>query len=258
MTAAMSPLEPALCLGAVMHARSLPAANRFVYPLFYLRLPLSRLESLSSAMLGIDRPGLMRVDYRDHAARDGSHPLPWIRALLAREGVEAEGEVVLQTMPRVLGYLFNPVSFWFCHDRGGALRAVVCEVNNTFGEHHNYLVARADGKPIANGDVLHTRKVFHVSPFLPVRGEYRFRFHRQGDINAVAIDYWDAGVKTLTTRVSGRAHPLDRGHLTRALARFPLLTVGVVARIHWQALRLWLKRVTFYRKPSPPIEELTR
>lgn len=258
MSATLPRLAPALCMGAVMHARELPAVNRFVYPLFYLRLPLSRLESLSSVVLGIDRPGLMRVDFRDHAARDGSHPLPWIRALLARERVQAEGEIVLQTMPRILGYLFNPVSFWYCHDAEGALRAVVCEVNNTFGEHHNYLVARADGGAIASGDVLQARKVFHVSPFFPVRGEYRFRFQWRGDVDAVAIDYWDGGVKLLATRISGRARPLDRGRLLRALARFPLMTFGVIARIHWQALRLWAKRVPFYRKPHPPLEQITR
>lgn len=254
----MSRLVPAVCVGTVMHARHAPAVNRFWYPLFYLRLPLTRLESIGSALLGINRPGVMRFDFRDHGARDGGHPLPWIRSLLHREGVSADGEVVLQTIPRILGYLFNPVSFWFCHDRAGGLRAVLCEVNNTFGEHHNYLVARRDGQPIGAGEALWARKVFHVSPFLPVRGDYRFRFHARGDLNAVAIDYWDNGERILTTRVAGRVRPLDRANLSRALLRFPLLTFGVIARIHWQALRLWVKRVPFFNKPLPPLRETTR
>ena len=254
-----SPTAAAVCFGTVLHARHSPTRHRFAYPMFFLRLPLSRLEGLDAAVLRINRPGLMRFDFRDHGGRDGGHPLPWIRALLQREGVAAaDGEIVLQTVPRLLGYVFNPVSFWFCHDREGGLRAVLCEVNNTFGERHNYLVAHADGRAIAAGDRLRARKAFHVSPFFPVRGEYRFRFVSHGSTVAVAIDYFEDGVAMLSTRLSGRAEPLSDAALVRALLRFPLQTIGVVLRIHLQALRLWVKRVPFFRKPQPPLQETTR
>jgi DUF1365 family protein len=134
---------------------------------------------------------------------------------------------------------------------------VLCEVNNTFGERHNYIVAHADGRPIGSSDSLWARKVFHVSPFFPVRGDYRFRFVRRGKFRAVAIDYYDGGQLMLTTRVAGRAQPLSEAALLAALLRFPLMTLGVVARIHWQALRLALRRVTVFRKPQPPLEETT-
>ena len=250
-------MTPELCIGSVMHARHAPVVNRFSYPLFFLRLPLSRIDALQSRMLGVNRPAPMRVDFADHGARDGSNPVGWARALLMRHGIEADGEIVLQTMPRLLGYVFNPVSFCYCHDSKSQLRAVICEVNNTFGERHNYIVAHADGRPIQSSDSLWARKVFHVSPFFPVRGEYRFRFVRRGAVQAVAIDYFDGGRLMLTTRVAGRAQPLGERALLGALLRFPLMTLVVVARIHWQALRLALHRVTFFRKPQPPLEETT-
>jgi hypothetical protein len=257
----VAPTEAEICFGAVMHRRCAPVENGFIYPYFCLRLPLSKVGQLASSyrpFFAINRKALLRLDDRDHGARDGSPPLPWVRAVLARHGVMADGEVVLQTLPRMFGYGFNPVSFLFCHDVAGALRAVVCEVNNTFGEYHNYLVAHADGSPILCGEELRARKVFHVSPFFPVRGEYRFRFRRHGRAHSVAVDYWDGGIKMLTTRLSVHSAPLNRNSLLRALLRSPFMTVGVMARIHWQALRLWSKRVTFFRKPHPPLEETTR
>ncbi|MBS0513559.1 MAG: DUF1365 domain-containing protein [Proteobacteria bacterium] len=250
---------PAVCFGAVMHERHVQAHNRFIYPTAFLRLPLSRLNELQVPLLGIDRFNLFAFHSRDHGRRDGAPLLPWLRDILVHRGLDAvcDGEVVLQTMPRVLGYVFNPVSFWFCHDRGGALRVVLAEVNNTFGEHHNYLVHHSDLRPIRPGDELVAQKLFHVSPFFPVRGEYRFHFDTRGAVHAVAIDLWDGGVRQLGTRLSGRAEVLDGRAMAKWLLRHPLMTLGVIARIHWQALRLALRRVTFHRKPAPPIEETT-
>ena len=161
-------------------------------------------------MLGVNRLAPMRINFADHGSRDGANPIDWARTLLRRHGIEAEGEIVLQTMPRIMGYVFNPVSFMFCHDAQSHLVAVLCEVNNTFGERHNYIVAHADGRPIGPRDSLWARKVFHVSPFFPVRGEYRFRFVRRGAVRAVAIDYFDGGQLMLTTRLAGRAHDRRR------------------------------------------------
>ncbi|MBL8493781.1 MAG: DUF1365 domain-containing protein [Rhodocyclaceae bacterium] len=251
-------MTPELCVGSVMHVRHSPATNRFCYPLFFLRLPLSSLGDLRLRLLGVNRRAAMRIEYSDHGPRDGSHPQRWIRTLLQHHGIHADGEIILQTMPRMFGFVFNPVSFWYCHDVEGALRAVLCEVNNTFGERHNYLVAHGDGSAIGAGDSLWARKVFHVSPFFPVSGEYRFRFTRRGAVQAVAIDYFESGRIVLTTRLAGRARPLDDRSLLSALVRFPLMTCAVVLRIHWQALRLAVVcRASFFRKPQPPLEETT-
>jgi len=259
MGLAQSRIEPRLFFGSVMHRRLRPAAHDFTYPVYFLAIPLSRVDALSGPLFGVNRWNVFSFHFRDHGARDGSHPLPWVRALLAREGVtSADGEVWLQAFPRVLGYVFNPVSFWFCQDRAGALRAIVAEVNNTFGERHAYLLAHPDERPIRPGEELAARKVFHVSPFFDVRGGYRFCF-RLGDDRALArIDYHDEAGDLLHTSVSGEAEALSTRMLLRAFFGYPLMTFGVVARIHWQALRLWLKRVPFFSKPIPPTEQVTR
>ncbi|WP_374240716.1 DUF1365 domain-containing protein [Zoogloea sp.] len=257
--AAPGPLSPAVCFGAVMHERLVQAHNRFVYPTAFVRLPLGRLDEIRAPLLGIDRFNLFSVLSRDHGRRDGSPLLPWLRGILAERGLAGvcDGEVVLQTMPRVMGFVFNPVSFWFCHDRDGALRVVLAEVNNTFGERHNYLVHHPDLRPIRPADELVARKLFHVSPFFPLRGEYRFRFSTRGRVHVVHIDLWDNGQRQLGTCLSGHAQPLDGRALGTWLLRHPFLTLGVIARIHWQALRLAFKRVSFHRKPAPPLEETT-
>lgn len=236
-----------LLCGRVMHRRLRPVQNRFSYGVFFLRLPLTRLQD---AAIPINRRALCSFHYRDHGARDGSHPLAWIRALLAREGIAADGEIWLQCFPRVLGYVFNPVSFWFCEDRDGRLKAVLAEVNNTFGERHTYLV-RAGGE-------LEARKVFHVSPFFPVAGRYRFRFDEREGRRLARIDYFDEAGPLLYTSISGQTRPLTRARLAAACLSHPLMTFTIIARIHWQALRLWLKRAPFFAKPVSPAEEVTR
>lgn len=255
-----SALQPSVFFGAVMHERRLPAVNRFVYRMAWLRLPLSKLDTCANALLGIDRRAVFSLRSADYGPRDGSALLPWIRGLLASHGLasQAGGEVVLQTMPRLFGYVFNPVSFWFCHDPAGELRVVLAEVNNTFGERHNYLIHHPDVRPIENGDELFARKVFHVSPFFDVSGEYRFGFGSREALRYVTIDYFVDGELQLATRIAGAGQPLETSAMRKWLFRFPLMTLGVIARIHWQALRLWFKKVPFFRKPRLPFEETTR
>ena len=244
-----------------MHRRWRPAGHQFVYPVYFCLLPLLGIETLGSALFSINRFNLFSFHFSDHGQRDGSHPLPWIRALLAKNGVLADGHISLQCFPRVLGFVFNPVSFWHCHNQDGALVAVLAEVNNTFGERHNYLLAHADGRQIGDGEVIERQKVFHVSPFMAVSGYYRFRFHAKAGSKPwrmACIDHGDADGDLLHTALSGVAAPLGSAALLKAFFLYPLLTLGVVVRIHWQALRLWLKHVPFFSKPEPPLEETTR
>ena len=166
--------------------------------------------------------------------------------------------VWLQTFPRVLGYVFNPVSFWYGYRADGALIAILAEVCNTFGERHNYLLAHPDERPIEDGECFERDKVFHVSPFFPVHGSYRFRFNLEAGRPRARIDYGDAGGDLLRTTVSGVPAPLTGRRALSTFLRYPLLTVGIVARIHWQAARLYFgKRVQFFKKPLPPTEETT-
>ncbi len=255
----MGPTETLrLGFGNVMHTRMRPRAHRFHYGVFYLRLPLSQLTGTHCRFFSIDKWNLLSLFSADHGAKDGSDLEHWIRNLLVQENISADGEIILQAFPRVLGYVFNPVSFWFCHDQQGALRAVLCEVRNTFGEHHNYLVAHEDGRPIERDCSLQSRKVFHVSPFFDVSGDYRFSFSQQGETQKVRIDYYDAQGLLLATSVSGHAETLTSRRILFAFFRYPLMTIGVVARIHWQAMKLWLKGAGYRSKPEPPALETTR
>jgi DUF1365 family protein len=252
-------VNTALYFGDVMHRRTTHAAHEFRYGVFFLRFRLDRKSALKGPLFSVNRWNLFSFHDADHGARDGTPLEPWIRALLARHGLEcADGDIYLQTFPRVLGYVFNPVSFWLCHDRAGQLRAVLSEVSNTFGEHHNYLIAHSDRRPIAAQDWLKARKVFHVSPFFDVAGHYRFRFAELDGHCCFRIDYHGKDGKLLTTAVSGRPAPLNSRSLARAFFGYPLMTLGVILRIHYHALRLWLKRVPIFTKPFPPSEETTR
>jgi hypothetical protein len=244
--------------GEVRHRRLRPVRHAFRYPAFFLRLPAHRLDGTprGSWLFGVERRALLSFRESDHG--DGSPVREWIARMLREAGVHADGELWLHTFPRVLGYAFKPVSFWFCHDRTGALRAVVAEVNNTFGERHCYLLADPAGAPLRRGAELHATKVFHVSPFCPVRGDYRFRFIDNGERAVARIDYDDGEGPLLETSLSGRLEPLGRASTLRALSSYPLFTFGVIARIHWHALRLWLARVPFLRKPAPSSPFVTR
>jgi DUF1365 family protein len=247
-------LEPAILHGQVVHRRLRPRTHAFAYPAFVLRLPLSRLDALPASGLPIGRRGRVSFDPADHG--DGSAmPLrEFVATLLATQGVVADGEVVLYAFPRMLGQAFKPVSFFACHGVDGTLRAIVAEVNNTFGERHHYVLHAPGGAPLWDGVTLVAGKTLHVSPFCAVRGHYRFRFRFAAGRWLARIDYHDddGASPLIETWISGRAAALDREALRGLVWRYGWFTVAVLVRIHLQAVRLWAKRVPSFRKPQAP------
>ena len=243
--------------GEVRHTRLKPARHAFSYPTYFLMLPLRAMAAGGSAALARNCRGLLSFHDRDHGD-GGSDCLAWLDALLQSESIaDAQGEVWLHTYPRVLGFTFKPVSFWYCHRTDGSLRAIVVEVNNTFGERHCYLLDAP-----RYGQELRANKVFHVSPFCHVEGGYRFRFMRawrDGLEKTVArIDHDDATGPLLQTSVAGTLTPVTAASLRKAFWGYPAMTFGVLARIHWQAFKLWRKHVPFISKPKPPALFVTR
>jgi len=246
--------EPLLGIGVVRHRRLRPVAHAFEYPSCFVLLPLRRLREVPSSALPRNRFGLLAFHDRDHGdGRDDC--LAWLDALLASEGIEAPGEVWLHCYPRVLGYAFKPVSFWYCERANRSLAAIVVEVHNTFGERHCYLL---DGPGLGYGRELTARKAFHVSPFCALEGRYRFRFLRSDERSVVRIEHDDDTGPLLVTSISGRLAPLTARSARAAVLAMPWMSFAVIVRIHWQALKLWLKRVPFVRKPAPPQHVVTR
>jgi DUF1365 family protein len=249
-----SPLQ--LGFGPIRHTRLRPVRHAFGYDGCFLRVRVDgdsarRAAEHLAPWFGFDRPAPLSFRSADHGDGRGE-PARWARDLCAQAGVDADGAIWLHAFPRMFGYVFKPVSFWFCHRADDALVAVIAEVNNTFGERHCYLLAEPDGAPLPQGRELHARKVFHVSPFCSTEGDYTFRFFNRTDRALARIDYHDADGPLLLTSLSGALVAMDRAAARRALLGRPLFTLGVIARIHWQALRLWIARVPFHRKPEPP------
>ncbi len=257
----MSAPKALLGIGQVRHTRLRPKVNQFVYPTYFLMLPMRQLRLKPDATLRRNRWGCLSFFDCDHG--DGrADSLDWLDAVLVDEGIkDALGEVWLHCYPRVLGHSFKPVSFWYCHRANNSLAAIVVEVNNTFAERHCYLLT---GDELLYGREICARKVFHVSPFCAVRGTYRFRFMRTDANSAhqlrtvVRIDHDDEQGPLLQTSVCGRLTPLTSDSIRMALLSMPLMTLAVVARIRWQAIKLLFKRVPFFRKPAAPSQFITR
>jgi hypothetical protein len=258
----MSPSRARIGLGEVRHRRLAPVAHAFAYPTCFLLLPLRSLRHAADPVLARNRRALFGFRDADHGdGRDDS--LAWLDELLAREGItDAHGEAWLHCIPRMFGLALKPVSFWYAHRVDGTLAAIVVEVNNTFGERHCYLLA---GEQLGFGRTVEARKVFHVSPFCETRGDYRFRFMRT-DLDsregrgrtAVRVELHVDGALLLVTSVSGRIGPLTRGAVRFALWTLPAMTAVIVARIHWHALKLWLRRLPIVPKPAPPRHAVSR
>jgi len=236
----------------VMHARHQPFHHRFEYRIWTLLLDIDRLGEVASRsrLFTLERRGIVSFRERDHGARDGSPLRPWVEQALAAHGLAScAGRIRLLAMPRVMGYVFNPISIYLCDREDGSPGAVLYEVKNTFGDQHGYLV-RLDGPaPWRHG----ADKVLHVSPFIGMTARYGFTLSRAGERFAIAIDERDgAGAPLLTATMAGRGEPMTDAALARALAAMPFVTAKTIAAIHWQALKLWRKGARFHPRPAPP------
>jgi len=225
--------HPKMLLGHVMHKRFFERVNQFTYKIYYLILPLSVLKNPPrSKYLKFEKFGLMGFYNKDHGARDGSNLEAWARKLLDKYELSyADGEIMLISMPRILGYVFNPISFWYCYDKQQKLRIIICEVNNTFGETHSYICVPDNKVEITRDVVLKGDKLFHVSPFMQRDGQYEFRFNDITDKLALWIDYLDgAGNKKLATSLSGDIVPIntmfDKIIFSQLVKKLDMLKIG--------------------------------
>jgi DUF1365 family protein len=241
----------------VMHRRRIAPLYRFVYRVFYLLVDIDSLPELQRRLrfFSFDRFNLLSLRTRDYG--DGRGLRPWAEGLLRSRGIELDGgRIRLLTLPRVLGWAFNPISLWYCEHRDGRLRAVIAEVRNTFGEKHCYLLA-SGGAPMPYEQVHDKDKCFHVSPFLDRAGRYRFELGEPGERLRVAIHESRDGVPVMDATLAAERRALSDASLLRQLLRMPWMAVKVVAGIHWEALKLWLRGAGYRPKPPSLPQDLT-
>jgi DUF1365 family protein len=238
-----------LYAGRIAHVRHTPFRYRFDYRLWMLCIDLDCIDAVAAAskVFAHNRFGISAINDKDHGFRDGSALRGYAEAALAREGLEQFGaKILFMAMPSVLGYAFNPISFYFCHDAAGTLGAILHQVKNTFGDQIGYLM------PVAmEGSIIRQSapKRMHVSPFFDMQGGYRFALTPPADKFTVSIQY-GAEVKRLTATMQLQARPFSDGALLRLLLRMPLIPMKVMAAIHWQALKLFLRGAKFHPVPA--------
>jgi DUF1365 family protein len=241
----------AIYSGVVAHRRLRPRAHALRYRVFMLLLDLDELPAVFGRLrlLAEGAFGLMSFRSADHGDQSGGDLRAYVRCRLTAAGVTADGPIRLLCMPRILGYGFNPISLYFCHDADGSLAAILYEVRNTFGQRHSYLVATPEG-----GDDLVRQsapKRFHVSPFMDMDMTYDFTVRAPGELAGVSIDVRDAQGLMLSAAFHGRRAELTDAGLLRAWVSHPLLTLKVVAGIHWEAAKIFVKGVKL--RPQPPV-----
>lgn len=249
-----------LCPATVFHVRNLPKKNLFSYQVFYLLLDLDQLGS-KFKFLSFEKFNLFSFYNKDHSYQinkgSDANLKSWIKNILAAESIEAD-KVMLLCHPRVLGYVFNPVSFWFCLNQKEQLIAVLAEVHNTFGEQHSYLIYNVDKTPIDGSNEHFAKKEFHVSPFFKRQGHYRFKFdYGQKKITAF-IDYFDQEQLVLQTSLVCKRRALSDGNLIKTFFVIPFVTFKVIFLIHYQALKIIFKGIKYIAKPAQFLHKITK
>ncbi len=243
--------------GQTFHGRKGDVGNAFRYSIDYVLLDAER-EVAAPYLFRRNAAGFTSLLDSDHGGAPGKGAgARWAREVLDAHDIDAGGRLLLLAQPRMLGHVFNPVSFWLCHGADDRLIAVIAEVSNTFGDRHSYLCVKPDQGAIGPEDRLHATKIFHVSPFQAVEGGYVFRFDIRDDRVGIWIDY-TAGSGGLVATLTGRRRPLSNRAILRSALRRPFGARRVLTLIHWQALKLWWKGAAYRPRPEPPVHDVSR
>lgn len=242
----LQPLNSRVYCGKVMHHRFWPKKHRFIYSVFSLLLDLDELKTLDNKLrwFSLNRFNLFSFQEKDYGRGQGTLK-DHLQQLLERQGFSDAGHrIEILCYPRILGYVFNPLSVYFCYDQDEQLRVVIYEVTNTFRERHCYLLE------VENNDQVirqYCRKKLYVSPFTPEISEYNFRIHPPKQRIAICISQHEDQQRLLHATFTGKASTFSNGRLLSLFFKYPLMTIKVIGAIHWEALRLWLKGNPIYR-----------
>lgn len=253
----MSRFQSALYAGVVMHHRLRPREHKLRYRIFYFLLDLDEIDALARQLrfFSHNRFNFFSFYARDHGGEGGSSLREKVERHLREAKIDHSGAIRLLTMPRLLGYAFNPLSIYFCHRRDGSLSAILYEVNNTFGQRHNYLIpVPSDATGLIRQE---SQKSFYVSPFMTTEMDYSFSVLPPGKDLAVSVTGRDEAGPLIVAKLTARRQELTDASLARAFCVYPMLTFKVMLGIHWEALLIWLKGVGLHPRPSPPDQEVT-
>lgn len=250
-----------------MHRRRVAPLYRFVYRIFFVLLDIDRVSEVARrvGVFSHNRFNLLSFFDKDHGGPSPGGLRAWVEGVLAQGGVTLQGgRIRLLTQPRMLGIAFNPVSFFYCEHANGELRAIIAEVRNTFGERHSYLLTPPCLNPPASAGallpydrVLVKDKCFHVSPLFDLQGTYHFQFGPPAERIRVVLKETRLGAPLIDTTVAGQALPFTSRTLLAQFLRMPVQAAQVMAGIHWQALKIWLRGAKFHSKPPPPQHDVT-
>ena len=236
-----------LYVGSVIHKRFKPKEHFFKYKVFSLYLNLDEIDEVQKKIpfFSYNKFNLISFYDKDHGERDGSSLKLWVKKKLNEVGIANEIKSVnLLCYPRIFGYVFNPLSIFFVFDKYSSLIATMYEVKNTFGEQHTYIFKTKDNNLIKN----HCDKKFHVSPFMDLNSTYNFKILKPGSKLSVIIDQRDSDGKLLFASQDGEKIELNTKNLLISYLKHPLMTFKVISAIHFEALRLWVKRIKFIKK----------
>ena len=242
----------------VFHKRLSPKINEFLYEVFYICFDISKISSLNCFFLSLNKFNIFSFYEKDHGHKDGSSIQEWAKNIFTNSlATNKIKKIFLFTHPRVLGYAFNPVSFWFGIGADEKIYAIIAQVNNTFGENHIYLIDNPNQEPITENQWFDAKKEFHVSPFYQTEGQYKFRFIFKQNKIAVWIDYFIDNKTLLTNVISTKQLNLNNINLFKTFLIMPLMTFKVIYLIHFQALKLFLKKIKYIPKPPQPKVRIT-
>ena len=249
--------ENCIYIGKVFHKRHIPFEHAFTYRVFTLLIDIDDLPALSKRLktFAFNRFNVFSLYNKDHAKRDGSDIRPWIETAAKEKNIDIKGgKIFMLAFPRILGYVFNPITLFFCYDRNEKLKAVLHEVKNTFGGQHGYLLPVEETTGTLKQEC---EKIFHVSPFIHMDCTYKFRLKEPEEFLDFSIHQFTTDEKILTATWDGNRIALSDKNLLKTLITHPLLTLKIIMGIHWQAFKLWTKGAKYISSPPLPKRDIS-
>ena len=242
--------------GQVIHTRFKPKKHYFKYKVFSLLIDLDEINKINNNLnfFSYNKFNLISFFDKDHGNRDGSNLKEWVKENLTKKNIKFQSiRVEILCYPRILGYVFNPLSILYVYNEKDSLISIFYEVKNTFGEQHTYIFETKDQKLIKNK----CDKKFYVSPFIDMECEYSFRVTRPGELISVIINQHDKEGKLLYASQDGISQDLTSKNLIINYLKHPLMTFKVIVAIHFEAFKLWFKKVKLVKKKIKTINKIT-